>query len=81
MYYGLHTKTGDGEHHIKINQILNSKSVPEEVVTYVIYHELLHRDNMSHNKEFREEEHKYPDYEECEYFLDGHMYEFDIYEW
>ena len=80
MYYGLHTVNMEGEHHIKINSILNSKDVPEEVVMFVIYHELLHRDNMSHDKEFKEEEHKYPNYAEWEYFLDGHMKDFDIHE-
>lgn len=81
IYYGLHTKTSEGEHHIKINSLLNSPSVNEEVVMFVIYHELLHRDNMSHDKAFREEEHKYPNYAEWEYFLEGHMAEFEIQDW
>lgn len=74
VYYGL-------DNSIKINSVLNSKDVPKEVVKFVIYHELLHRDNMSHNAEFRFEEHKYPDYEKCEHFLYDNMKKFDIKEW
>jgi len=80
QYYGKHTLTASGEHHIVINSLLNSSSVPKEVVMFVIYHELLHRDNMSHDAAFKYEEHKYPKYEECEYFLDGHMNDFEIQE-
>ena len=79
-YYGLHQET-DGIHTIKINSVLNSKDVPKEVVKFVIYHELIHRDNMSHNKEFRLKEHEYPNYEECEHFLYDNMTNFDISEW
>ena len=39
---------------------------------------MLHRDNPKHNADFRRLEHEYPNYEECEYFLDGKMLEFDI---
>ena len=30
------------------------------------------------NADFRRLEHEYPNYEECEHFLDGKMLEFDI---
>lgn len=80
IYYGKHTINTEGEHHIRINSILNSKDVPEEAVMFVIYHELLHRDNMTHDKAFKEEEHKYPGFAELEYFLDGQMAKFDIYD-
>ncbi|MBP3805336.1 MAG: DEAD/DEAH box helicase [Oribacterium sp.] len=66
---------------IFINCVLNSKDVPREVVKFVIYHELLHRDILPHNAEFREREHKYPDYVNCEHFLYDHMNQFDIKEW
>lgn len=56
---------------ILINMVLNSSQVPKEVVKYVIYHELLHRDYWNHNKAFRIQEHMYPDYIEHERFLDG----------
>ncbi|SEK22487.1 Protein of unknown function DUF45 [Ruminococcus sp. YRD2003] len=74
-YYGVHYTE---DHSIKINSILNSKDVPREVVKFVIYHEMLHRDNPKHNADFRRLEHEYPNYEECEHFLYGKMLEFDI---
>ena len=74
-YYGVHYRK---DHSIMINSILNSKDVPREVVKFVIYHEMLHRDNPFHNADFRRLEHEYPNYEECEHFLDGKMLEFDI---
>ena len=66
---------------IKINCVLNSKDVPREVVKFVIYHELLHRDIQCHNKEFRRREHLYPNYTEHEHFLSDHMNQCDIKEW
>lgn len=74
-YYGIHYID---DHSIKINSILNSKDVPREVVKFVIYHEMLHRDNPTHNADFRRMEHKYSNYEECEHFLYGKMLEYDI---
>lgn len=74
-YYGLYDPN---DHSVKINSILNSKDVPREAVKFVIYHEMLHRDNPKHNADFRRLEHEYPNYEECEHFLDGKMLEFDI---
>lgn len=48
---------------------------------YVIYHELLQRDYYRHNKALREQEYKFKNYEEWEYFLDGHMNDFEIEEY
>ena len=78
MYYG---KFYHDDHSVFINSVLNSKDVPKEVVKFVIYHEFLHRDNHSHDKYFKEEEHKYPHFEDCEAFLFNNMYQFDITEW
>lgn len=66
---------------ICINAVLNSKDVPREVVKFVIYHEMLHRDIHDHGKYFKELEHKYPRFEEWEAFLDSNMHSFDIKEW
>lgn len=74
-YYGLYDPN---DHSVKINSILNSKDVPREAVKFVIYHEMLHRDNPFHNADFRRLEHEYPNYEECEHFLYGKMLGFDI---
>lgn len=71
-YFGLYTYPLDeteGKDHIKINCILNSKDVPREAVKFVIYHELLHKGQHKHNKEFRSLEHKYPNFIEYENFL------------
>ena len=65
-YFGIFYPNGK----ILINNVLNSSQVPKETVKYVIYHELLHRDYWNHDKAFRTEEHKYPDYTEHERFLD-----------
>ncbi|MCR5636138.1 MAG: DEAD/DEAH box helicase [Clostridiales bacterium] len=77
-YYGCYYYRDNS---IVINCVLNSKDVPREVVKFVIYHELLHRDYKYHDKVFREQEHKFKNYEECEYFLYGHMSKFEIEEW
>ena len=69
------------DNRIEINNILNSKDVPREVVKFVIYHEFLHRDYIYHDKDFKREEHKYKNFEDCEHFLDGNMNKFDIEEW
>jgi len=63
---------------IRINKILDSKDVPAEVIKYLLYHELLHRDFPRHGKDFREREHMYPNYEEWDSFLDGQMFKFDL---
>ena len=42
---------------------------------------MLHRDIKGHNKEFKELEHKYKDYEKHEHFLHGIMNKFEIVEW
>ena len=43
-YFGVYRYWPDHDM-IQINTILNSKDIPKRVVKYVIYHELLHRDN------------------------------------
>lgn len=78
QYYGVYYYKDNS---IRINQILNSKDVPKEVVKYIIYHELLHRDYRYHDKAFREREHLYPNYEIYDHFLDSKMGLFDIKEW
>lgn len=80
-YRTFYGKFYHDDHSILINSVLNSKDVPKEVVKFVIYHELLHRDNHSHDKFFKAEEHEYPHFEDCEAFLDGSMNQFDIKEW
>lgn len=68
-------------HNIEINSVLNSKNVPRDVVKYILYHEMLHRDFQYHDKDFREQEHKYPRFEEWDHFLDDNMARFEIKGW
>ena len=63
---------------IRINSLLNSQDIPRDVIKYVIYHEMLHRDNLFHDKAFREKEHEYPDYVKWDRFLDNTMGKFDF---
>ena len=76
-YFGQYSRWEDGNQ-IKINCVLNSQDVPKEVVKYVIYHELLHRDNPTHDKAFRTLEHLYPNWTQCERFLDFTFPKFDL---
>lgn len=62
---------------IYINSLLNSESVPREVVKFVIYHECLHQEFVGHPKEFREKERKYVNFQEHEHFLDYILRDFD----
>jgi len=78
-YFGQYNYCKDrSKDFIKINCILNSPDVPREVVKYIIYHEMLHRDNRLHNPAFRAMEHLYPGWVEHERFLDGTFFKFDI---
>lgn len=77
-YSGYYGEYFYGERNrIHINCILNSKDVPAETVKYVIYHELLHRDYRYHDRAFRAQEHKYPNWTEHERFLDHTFPKFD----
>ena len=61
---------------IRVNSVLNFENVPREVLKYLIYHECLHQENMSHDKAFREKEHNYPDFQNCDNWLD---YQYPMY--
>lgn len=63
---------------IYINSLLNSESVPKEVVKFVIYHECLHQEFVGHPKEFRDKERMYPEFQKQEYFLDYTLHDFDV---
>ena len=76
-YFGQYNYR-ENEDWILINPILNSKDVPKEVLKYVIYHELLHRDYWNHDKQFRSQEHRYPSWTEHERFLDFTFPKFDL---
>lgn len=74
-YYGCYYyNSGD----IEINCILNSSKVPEEVIKYLIYHEMLHRKYVRHDDDFRYMEHKYPNYTSYEKFLDVDFHDYKL---
>ncbi len=74
-YFGLYYHTNN---RIFINALLNSISVPKEVVKFVIYHECLHQEFTGHPKEFREKEHLYPNFQEHQNFLDYTLKDFEL---
>lgn len=65
-YFGVYDSY---QHTIEINKLLNSSQVEREAIKYVIYHELLHRDNLFHNSAFRRLEALYPESEKWEHHL------------
>lgn len=73
-YYGMYYPTGD----IRINKFLDSPEVDREVIKFLIYHEMLHRDYHKHDKDFYREEHKYPNYTEHNRFLDHKIYNYKM---
>lgn len=54
---------------IMVNKILNSASVPRDVLKFLLYHECLHQRLAKHNVEFHELEQRYPNFHECDNFL------------
>jgi superfamily II DNA or RNA helicase len=77
-YYGI---CYHPECRIRINRVLNSPDVPRDVIKYLLYHEMLHRDYRYHDKAFRALEYRYPEYVKWDKFLDYHMGKFDIKTW
>lgn len=55
---------------IKINRVLDSKTIPREVLKYLIYHECLHQLISKHGREFRRLEQLFPNFDDQENFLD-----------
>lgn len=73
-YYGIYHQGGD----IRINKMLGSPEVDKEVIKFLIYHELLHRDYWKYGKDFYREEHKYPNYTQHNSFLDHKIYNYKM---
>ncbi len=80
-YKGFYGRHFHDTHAIEINSVLNSKDVDKKYIKYLLYHEMLHRDHPKHDAEFRRLEHLFPDWEQCDHFLDSTMNRFDIKEW
>ena len=56
---------------IYVNKLMSSPQVDREVIKYLIYHELLHKNGyFKHDDKFRELEWKYPNSDELDGFMD-----------
>ncbi|WP_270771120.1 DEAD/DEAH box helicase [Intestinibacter bartlettii] len=78
-WFGLCTKYEDGSCVIRINNLLSSPMVNQNVIKYLIYHELLHASGFwQHNKEFRKKEWLYENADVYDNFLDRLMIDYDI---
>ena len=54
--------------------------LPEEVIDYIIVHELTHLKKMNHSKGFWSEVADImPEYRECQHWLDKHGKEYEIF--
>ena len=73
-YFGIYYHDRNA---ILINRLLNSVSVPREVVKFVIYHECLHQEFTGHPRDFRRRERMYPDFQKWERFLDYELKDFE----
>jgi superfamily II DNA or RNA helicase/ribosomal protein L40E len=61
----------EGIYKIYVNKLMSSPQVDREVIKYLIYHELLHKNGyFKHDDKFRELEWKYPNSEELDGFMD-----------
>lgn len=80
-YKGFFGRFWHESHNIEINRVLNSKDVDSEVIKFLLYHEMLHKDMPYHDNAFRKEEHRYPRWEYHQNFLFDKMNRFDIREW
>ncbi len=61
----------EGIYKIYVNKLMSSPQVDREVIKYLIYHELLHKNGyFKHDDKFRELEWKYPEFTELDGFMD-----------
>lgn len=71
-WLGLCTLFKDGTYQININVLLSSPDINEEVIKYVLYHELLHQNGYwDHDDAFRSREWQYPNSAELDAVLDS----------
>ncbi|MCD2503203.1 DEAD/DEAH box helicase family protein [Clostridium sp. NSJ-145] len=62
---------GENLYKIYINKLMSSPQVDREVIKYLIYHELIHKNGyFKHDDKFRELEWKYPNSDELDGFMD-----------
>lgn len=75
-YWGYFRKS---DRKLIINIMLDSPDVPQNVVEFVLYHELIHSNGISsHNKDFKKEERRFPDWQNCENFISTIHEKFEV---
>lgn len=78
-WFGLCTNYSNGESVIRINKLLSSPKVNQNVIKYLIYHELLHASGFDkHDMKFRNIEWKYKNSEIYDSFLDRLFIDYNI---
>lgn len=78
-WFGLCTRYPDGKYIIRVNKLLSSPMVNEDLIKFLIYHELLHASGYwEHNKQFRNKEWLYENSEVYDNFLDRLYMDYDI---
>jgi len=78
-WFGRCTALDGDQFLIEINLLLSSRGVPQEVIEYLLYHELLHANgNWAHTPEFREAEWRFPDSARWDSFLDRMQEEYKL---
>ena len=78
-WFGLCTRYPDGKYIIRVNKLLSSPMVNEDLIKFLIYHELLHASGYwEHDKQFRNKEWLYENSEVYDNFLDRLYMDYDI---
>lgn len=71
-----------GQGKIRLNRLLDSPDVSEDVIQYLLWHEYLHLYlQQGHTKTFREYERRWVTYQECDRFLDNLNERFGVQFW
>jgi len=80
-YFGIAYTNAD-KNKIKINKLLNEKSLNKNVAKYVLYHEMLHFSySLKHTKEFRTLEGKFTNANDLDSDLDNLHHDYNIPSW
>ncbi|MBW4579589.1 MAG: DEAD/DEAH box helicase [Tildeniella nuda ZEHNDER 1965/U140] len=71
-----------GQGKIRLNRLLDSPDVSEDVIQYLLWHEYLHLYlQQGHTQTFREYERRWATYQECDRFLDNLNERFGVQFW
>lgn len=71
-YFGICQRYPDGTYQIRINLLLSSPEIDKEIIKYILFHELLHKNGYwDHNEDFWLREWQYPNSVELAAELDS----------